>query len=270
MSTDNRQLLRKQLEYQAKLFETSKNDTELVLSTLSTCVSLLQVVESSMPKTISQSEFDCIFAGYLGITGKVDGFYKKNAEYFDLEDSKTLQTALESLRNAETIKIELDEKIQNVENENSDVNSDIRNAEHLLKVEEEKYSSLIEKEKGLKKKLNGINMKIELLVVDLNKTTMDIKDLEPNIERLIKEVNTAKETYEEMVAYYSEYQRIQNGIKEEGYVDMESFHKKVDSMNNTGEQLMAEYDSLFKNLISDIEALQDKIENRRKPAGTLG
>lgn len=265
MGTDNRQLLRKQLEYQAKLLETSKNNTELVLSTLSTCVSLLQVVESSMPKTISQSEFDSIFAGYLGITGRVDGFHKKNAEYFDLEKSNTLQTVLESLRRAETIKIELDEKIQNVENENSDVNSDIRNAEHLLKVEEEKYSSLIEKEKGLKKKLNGINKKIELLQFDLNKTTNDIKDLEPNIERLIKEVNTAKETYEEMVAYYSEYQRIQNGIKEEGYVDMESFHKKVDSMNDTGEQLMAEYDSLFKNLISDIENLQDKIDNRRKP-----
>ena len=46
---------------------------------------------------------------------------------------------------------------------------------------------------------------------------------------------------------------------------MESFHKKVDSMNDTGEQLMAEYDSLFKNLISDIETLQDKIDNRRKP-----
>ena len=102
MSTDNQRLLRKQLEYQA----------ELVLATLSTCVSLLRVVESSMPKTISQSEFDSIFAGYLGITGRVDGFYKKNAEYFDLEESNTLQTVLESLRNAEARKKELDEKMQ--------------------------------------------------------------------------------------------------------------------------------------------------------------
>ena len=265
MSTDNQRLLRKQLEYQAKLFETSKNNTELVLATLSTCVSLLRIVESSMPKTISQSEFDSIFAGYLGITGRVDGFYNKNAEYFDLEESNTLQTVLESLRNAEARKKELDERIQNVEKENADVNSDIRNSERLLKVEEEKYSSLIEKEKGLNKKLNDIKKKIELLEDDLKNTTNNIENLEPNIEKLIKEVNTAKETYEEMKAYYSEYQRIQDGIKEEGYVDMESFHKKVDSMNNTGEQLMAEYDSLFKNLISDIEALQAKIENRRKP-----
>lgn len=108
-----------------------------------------------------------------------------------------------------------------------------------------------------------------MLETDLKKVTNDIENLEPNIERLIKEVNTAKETYEEMVAYYSEYQRIQDGIKEEGYVDMESFHKKVDSMNNTGEHLMAEYDSLLKNLISDIEALQAKIEKRRKP-GMVG
>ena len=140
-----------------------------------------------------------------------------------------------------------------------------RTLKRLLKVEEEKYSSLIEKEKGLNKKLNDIKKKIELLEDDLKNTTNNIENLEPNIEKLIKEVNTAKETYEEMKAYYSEYQRIQDGIKEEGYVDMESFHKKVDSMNNTGEQLMAEYDSLFKNLISDIEALQAKIENRRKP-----
>lgn len=266
MSTDNQRLLRKQLEYQAKLFETSKNNTELVLATLSTCVSLLRVVESNMPKTtISQSEFDSIFAGYLGITGRVDGFYKKNAKYFDLEESNTLQTVLESLRNAEARKKEIDEKIQKVEKENEDVNSDIRNTEHLLKVEEEKYSSLIEKEKGLNKKLNDIKKKIELLENDLKNTTNNIENLEPNIERLIKEVNNAKETYDDMIAYYSEYQRIQDGIKEEGYVDMESFHKKVDSMNDTGEQLMAEYDSLFKNLISDIETLQDKIDNRRKP-----
>lgn len=269
MSTDNRQLLRKQLEQQAKLFETSKNNTELVVAILSTCASLLRAAESSMPKTISQSEFDSIFAGYLGITSRVDGFYKKNATYFDFEESHTLQTLMTSLRNAETKKKELDEKIQNSEKENTDVNRDIRNAEHLLKAEEEKYSSLIEKEKGLKTKLKDIKKKIELLEADLKKVTNDIENLEPNIERLIKEVNAAKETYEEMVAYYSEYQRIQDGIKEEGYVDMESFHKKVDSMNNTGERLMAEYDSLLKNLISDIEALQAKIEKRRKP-GVVG
>ncbi len=269
MSTDNRQLLRKQLEQQAKLFETSKNNMELVVATLSTCSSLLRVVENSMPKTISQSEFDSIFAGYLGITGRVDSFFKKNTGCLDLEESDTLQTVLASLRNAETRKKELDEKIQNAEKENADVNSDIRNVEHLLKAEEEKYSSLIEKEKGLNIKLKDIKKKIELLETELKKVTNDTENLEPNIERLIKEVNTAKETYEEMVAYYSEYQRIQDGIKEEGYVDMESFHKKVDSMNNTGERLMAEYDSLLKNLINDIEALQAKIEKRRKP-GMVG
>lgn len=269
MSTDNRQLLRKQLEQQAKLFETSKNNIELVVVTLSTCASLLRAVENTMPKTISQLEFDSIFAGYLGITGRVDGFYKKNVAYFDFEESSTLQTLLASLRNAEARKKELDVKIQNAEKENADVNSDIRSVEHLLKVEEEKYSSLIEKEKGLKIKLKDVKKKIELLEADLKKVTNDIENLEPNIERLIKEVNTAKETYKEMVAYYSEYQRIQDGIKEEGYVDMESFHKKVDSMNNTGERLMAEYDSLLKNLISDIETLQAKIEKRRKP-GMVG
>lgn len=136
MSTDNQQLLRKQLEQQAKLFETSKNNMELVVATLATCSSLLRAVENSMPKTISQSEFDSFFAGCLGIIGRVDSFYKKNTGYLDLEESDTLQTVLASLRNAETRKKELDEKIQNVEKENADVNSDIRNAEHLLKAEE--------------------------------------------------------------------------------------------------------------------------------------
>lgn len=269
MSTDNLQLLRKQLEQQAKLFETSKNNVELVVATLSTCASLLRAVENNMPKTISQSEFDSMFAGYLGITGRVDGFYKKNATYFDSEESNTLHTVLTSLRNAEIRKKELDEKIRNAEKENVEVNSDIRSAEHLLKVEEEKYSSLIEKENGLKKKLEEIKIKIELLEANLKKVTNDIENLEPNIERLIRKVNTAKETYEEMVAYYSEYQRIQAGIEAEGYVDMESFHKKVDSMNNTGESLMAEYDSLLKNLVNDIETLHAKIEKRRKP-GMVG
>lgn len=269
MDADNRQLLRKQLEYQAKIFTTSQNDIELIVSVLSTCSALLRAVESSMPKMISQSEFDSIFAGYLGIIGRVDGFYKKNSSYFNSEEAKTLQTILTSLRNAEIKKKELDEKLANAERENDAVNSDIKTAEHLLKVEEEKKNSLAEKENRLKKKLEAVKEKIETLNVDLEKTTKDIENLEPSIERLIQEVNTAKETHEEMVAYYSEFQRIQDGIKEEGYVDMESFHKKIASMNDTGEKLMAEYDSLLKKLTSDIEALQAKIEKRRK-AGMIG
>lgn len=269
MSTDNRQLMRKQLEQQAKLFTNSQSSTELIVSTLSTCSALLRAIESRLPKRISQSEFDNVFAGYLGIIVRVDGFYKKNSSYFDSDESKTLQTTLISLREAGIKKKEIDEKLANAERENSAINSDIKTAEHLLKVEEEKHNALVEKENVLKKKLDTVKEKIKLLNVDLGKTSKYIENLEPNVERLIQEISTARETYEEMVAYYSEFQRIQDGIKEEGYVDMESFHKKIDSMNRTGENLMLEYDSLLKNLISDIEALQDKIEKRRKP-GMVG
>ena len=71
-----------------------------------------------------------------------------------------------------------------------------------------------------------------------------------------------------MLAYYSELERIQEGIREEGFVDVESFSNRLQTMNDSGQEIIAQYDSILKKLTADIEALQAKIENRRK-AGVL-
>lgn len=269
MSTDNRQLLRKQLEYQAKLFTESQNKTELIVSALTSCSAMLRAIDGSMPKTISKSEFDTIFAGYLGIIGRVDDFYNKNSSFFDADESEMLNTIITSLEDANEKKEDLDKKLADAEERSRDVNNDVLTAERLLEKEEEKIKALREKEKGSKKQLKKLEEEEEKLEDNLKKITQNCENFETNIERLIQEVKTAEETYEEMLAYYPEIQRIQEGVKEEGYVDMESFHNKIKSMNDSGKKLMEEYDSLLKNLTSDIETLQAKIENRRK-AGTIG
>ena len=264
MSIDNNRLLRKQLEQQAKLFTASQDNNELIVSILSTCSVLLRVAEQSMSKTPSQSEIDSYFAGYLGITAKIDGFYKRNSSFLDSNKSVKMQTLLASLRNAEDILEELEKKYEEAEKKNRAINNDIIATKSLLKAEEDNYNYLVGEDKRLKDKLSEVKQRITSLKDDLEKVSSDIESIEPNIEKLIQEVKIARETYEEMIAYYSEFKRIQDGIKEDGYVNMESFNERIHSLNDSGEALMREYDSLLKKLTSDIEALQDKIEKRRK------
>lgn len=264
MNTDNRQLLRKQLEQQAKLFTTNQDNTKLIISVLSTCSALLRAVENSMPKSLSQSEFESIFAGYLGVINRVNSFYKKNTAYFNADESKTLQTILTSLEQAAEEKREFDEKLAGEQKKYNATKAAVEKVKQALEAETEKHNKLIADEKNLKQKLQNIKGRIATLEKELERTDSDIENLESNIEKLIQEVHTAKETYEEMTAYYSELERIQAGIKEEGYVNMDSFLEKVQSMNNSGTELMAQYDHLLKKLTNDIESLQAKIEKRRK------
>ena len=216
LSDESRVLLKRQLMQQAEMLVSENNDVKLVQSVLAACLALLRVAEKSIPKSLSQNDFNSVYASYLGISGKVEVFYSGLENYFDERQSQTLEKILEALQSSEKGKKEQDDKISEVEK----------------KIEE----------------LKDVNERVDNFV--------------PNVKRLIEAVDDAKSTYAEMVAYCAELERIQNGMKDDGYVDIVSFTQKIQGMNTQGRELMNQYDELLKNITADVEALQEKIKVR--------
>ena len=90
---------------------------------------------------------------------------------------------------------------------------------------------------------------------------------EEDMQKMIRNVENAKDSYTELSAYQTELKRIQDAVSEDGYVDIESFSNKLEAMNQQAEQLMKGYDRFLKNVSQDVAELQNKIETRRKAGG---
>lgn len=269
MNVNDIQLLKNQLEQQAKLFVTEQDNIKLSVSVLTTCVALLRVAEKNMPKSFSQQEFNNVFAGYLGIANRVNGFYKNNTAFFNETESGLLKQILQLLEKAEREKKDLDLKIADSQKKFNVTKTEVERLERKLEAEKKKRRKIEEKKSELQRKLKDIQDRISELERELVDVNSRIANLEPSIDVLVNNVNAARATYEEMLAYYSELKRIQEGIREEGFVDVESFSNRLQTMNASGQEIIAQYDSILQKLTSDIEALQAKIEKRRK-AGAIG
>ena len=90
---------------------------------------------------------------------------------------------------------------------------------------------------------------------------------EEDMQKMIRNVENAKDSYAELSAYQTELKRIQDALREDGYVNVESFSNKLEAMNQQSEQLMKDYDRFLKNVSQDVAELQNKIETRRKAGG---
>jgi chromosome segregation ATPase len=269
MDTNNRQLLKKQLEQQAKQFVTEQDETELAISILSTCSALLRAAEKTMPKSFSHEEFDMVFAGYLGVANRVNGFYKNHTVDMNEEESELLKQIRAALNNAEKEKKTLDNKLVKEKNRSKQIEAEVKKVKKEVTAEQKKQDNL-EKEKAEKEQnLRNIRNRVTELENELHAIHLKTEELEPDMDMLITSVNTAKDTYEEMIAYYSELQKIQEGIQEEGFVDIKSFTEKLQTMNDSGKAIMTQYDSMLKNLTADMESLQAKIEARRKAGAVI-
>lgn len=269
MDTNNRQLLKKQLEQQAKQFVTEQDETKLAISVLSTCGALLRVAEKTMPKSFSHEAFDMTFAGYLGVANRVNGFYKNHTDYFKEEESELLKQICAASNQAEKEKKNLDNKLVNEKNRCNKLEAEVKRVQKEVKTAQKKQDNLAKEKAEEEQNLRNIRNRMTELENELHSIHSKLEELEPNIDMLIINVNTAKDTYEEMIAYYSELQRIQEGIQEEGFVNIESFTEKLQTMNDSGKAIMAQYDSMLRDLTADMESLQAKIEARRK-AGAIG
>lgn len=122
----------------------------------------------------------------------------------------------------------------------------------------------------------GISKKMNAFYVT-NKSMFDRKEaemtadihaaFEEDMQKMIRNVENAKDSYTELSAYQTELKRIQDAVSEDGYVNIESFSNKLEAMNQQAEQLMKGYDRFLKNVSQDIAELQNKIETRRKAGG---
>lgn len=188
MNVQKRELLKRQLERQAKLFTVEDDTEETVVSILATCSALLREAENALNDDEMTAEtFDNIYPGYIGISKRMNAFYVTNKSMFDKKETE--MTA-------------------------------------------------------------GIHAAFE-----------------EDMQKMVRNVENAKDSYAELSAYQTELKRIQDALREDGYVNVESFSNKLEAMNQQSEQLMKDYDRFLKNVSQDVAELQNKIETRRKAGG---
>lgn len=188
MNVQKRELLKRQLERQAKLFALEDDTEETVVSILATCSALLREAENALTEEMTAETFDNIYPGYIEISKRMNAFYVTNKSMFDKKETEMVA---------------------------------------------------------------GIHAAFE-----------------EDMQKMIRNVENAKDSYAELSAYQTELKRIQDALREDGYVNVESFSNKLEAMNQQSEQLMKDYDRFLKNVSQDVAELQNKIETRRK-AGSV-
>lgn len=257
-------LLKKQLEQQAKLLAEEQDEKKLVVSILLTCFSLLRVAEETLPTTLSDADFNSVYLEYVGIANKVKNFCKENESRFDGDQCIPLNELLNNLHSLEQAKKNAEEKLAELKNQIETEQSSFDQLKENLESKQKQYNSLIMHKSSLSDKLSDIQSQILNLEKEIVSVNYKIKKFEPDVERLVKEANTAKNVYSEMLAYYIELERIQSAMNEDGYIDADSFAQRLQNMNEQGNKLMSQYDEILKCITEDIESLQRKIEAKRK------
>lgn len=268
MSRDNRELLRRQLEQQARLFTEEQDQVKLAVQVLTTCSALLRATEKIMPDEISETEFRGIYAGYLGIANKVKGFYENPKVSLQEKESEAMEGFLNTIKAAEETKKVLDQKLEELRRQADAQQSSIERRQRQLSDYEKRQEELTEKKGELEQRLKNIRTGISALEEEIQSLKGKIERFEPEMENLVKHVEEARDTYQELVSYYDELERIQRGIREDGFVNMESFSGQLQAMNEEGDHLMIRYDQFLRKITADIENLQKKIDIRRK-AGVI-
>lgn len=269
MSVVNRRMLKEQLEQQAEVFGREQDDLKLVSSILVTCSALLRAAEKAMPQSISREEFDRIYAGYLGIVNKAQGFCKGQGPLFHENESSLLQTLLGELQALDEKKRALEQEITTTGNQVETEKKTVDGREDQLKKLKAQLELLTTKKQELTRKYEENQREIAQLEEQRDEFTRKIENFEQDMEKLIQEVDEAKNTYKELRAYYSELDRIREGFRQEGLVDVASFAEVTADMNKQGNELIAKYDSLLKNISQDIDALRDHI-NQKQNRGVVG
>lgn len=264
MSVEKRDLLRTQLVQQSQMIATEKNDVKLIQSMLVTCMALLCVAEKSIPSFFAQEEFDEIYAGYLGIASKVYHFHEVNQKYLNDRQSVTLNDVLESLHLLEEKRRALDSQLSVIRKKAEEEKGKIDLENDRLLEEQEKYNAVKVQHDMLQERLSEIQNSIASSGEENESIRSQIANHELDLERLINEVEDAKNTYADLMSYYEELKRIEVGMKDEGYVDIRSFTDSIQDMNVQAKNLMASYDKVLKEIATDVEALQSKIKEKRE------
>lgn len=250
MDSKEKKQLKRQLEGQASLLVSETSDVALVAGLLTTCSALLRTAEQNMPAAFTNQEFDQIYAGYLGLAGGVNRFSQFGQGYL----SQTYKTLLQEQMT----------KTTQLQQERKALEDQLTQTQHQQAETQQVLTQL----KGQLDSAQGEHQAAEAQKAQLTQEVSDLQrkkeQFEPDLDALLQAVTAAKESYQEMVAYYAELERIQKGMEVEGFVDMASFAQAMAERNQQSATLMADYDRILGNVLTDVEALQRKVDARRR------
>ena len=261
MEHKDKQNLKRQLELQAKAIAANADPMELIPALLTTCSALLRTAEQLIPSDWEGEALETVYAGYLGVTSRVEQFAKTN--------HTLLRQRTTALERSQQERNQLDAQLTQIKGEQHTLNQEIKSLKKRLASATSRFQTAQKEQAELEAQAQEMERERERLETEHASLRQQMERFEPDLERMTQEVEQAKECYQDLVASYVELERVQAGIAEEGFVDMNSFTQAMADRNQQGEALMKDYQRILGNLLADVEGLQQRIKERRRPgAGT--
>lgn len=260
---------KRQLEQQAQLLVSEETPEKLTQSLLTTCFALLRAAEQTMPDHWEEDTLENAYASYLGLASKVKAFAQ--AQQSRLGEGKTALLAEQTatLEECQRERNRLDTQLTQVKKEQQTLNQEIKSLNKQVSNAETRAQDAQKRKEEYAAQAEALERQIAEAEAEHASLCQRIEQFEPDLERLIQEVALAKDRYQELMASYTELERVQAGMAEEGFVDINSFTQAVADMNEQGTALMEQYQRMLSNLLADVEALQQRIKERRRAgAGT--
>lgn len=253
-----------QLAAQAALFTAEEEDRDLVEGILQTCLALLGIAERMMPEEASGEELEDMLSVYLGIAGSIKRFCRERGEAVTGAETGMLTDIAKELDACLGRKTELEKSVQERQGELSDLKEEISAIEENAKEVKEACLAAKREKDLLEKERESLWDRQKELAAQKVSLEKEVGQFEENIGDLVESVEALRDSYRELTAYYPELERIKRGLGQDGYVEMKSLSEAFEQMETEGEKLMEGYDRLLKNLLLDVEEVQNRIEDRRK------
>ena len=256
--------IEQQLIAQANRIMEEESDVEIIANTLSACQALLRIIDKTVSTTISPQDFEDILAGYIGLTARIKYFYQTNNDYVIESDKKLISRLLTEISSYQLQKSELDSKHEKKLDEYTETKRLYEDKQKEFDDFNEECAVLLKKKSTLAEEVERLKRRKEQLLLDQERLSSEIEEFEPRIEELTMSIMKLKDMYDNLVAEYSEFERIKKGIEDEGVVDINDFNAVVQQKTDEGNALIHWSENTFNLLLEDIETLQAKVEKKRK------
>ncbi len=264
MDIKQKKRIEQQLIAQANLIMEEESDVEIIANTLSACQALLRIIDKTVSTSISSQDYEDILAGYIGLTARIKYFYQSNNDYVIESNKHLISQLLSEISSYQLQKSELD----GLHEKKLDEYSETKNAYEAKQREFDAFSeecvALTKKKKALDEEVENLKKKKEQLLLDQERLSSEIEEFEPKLEELTMSIVKLKSVYDDLLAEYSEFERVRQGIEGEGLVDINSFNAVVQKKTDEGNALIEWSENILSLLLEDIEILQAKVEKKRK------
>lgn len=264
MDNKDKKRIEQQLIAQANLILEEESDVEIIANTLNACQALLRIIDKTVSTSISAQDFEDILAGYIGLTARIKYFYQNNNDYVIESNKKLISQLLTEISSYQLQKSELDNKHEKKLDEYVETKRVYEEKQKEFDTFDEECALLVKKKNTLDEEVEKLKKKKEQLISEQERLSSEIEGFEPQIEELTSSVMKLKEQYDNLVAEFSEFERVKKGIEEEGIVDVNEFNAVVNQKVAESKSLIQWSENILKLLIEDVETLQSKIEKRRK------